>query len=80
MVHAIVPEVYVYLTLMYTTYNIFLVLLIEDLINEEGDATTQHKVAIGTKPSVSHLCVLFCPCVVWKATAHLEIKTLNLRH
>ena len=31
-------------------------------------------------PSVSHLRVLFCPCVVQKATAHVETKTLNMRH
>ena len=24
--------------------------------------------------------VLFCPCVVWKATAHVDTKTLNMRH
>ena len=39
-----------------------------------------HKLATGTKPSVSHLRVLFCPCVVQKATAHVETKTLNMRH
>ena len=32
------------------------------------------------KPSVLHLRVLFCPCVVRKATAHVETKTLNMRH
>ena len=32
------------------------------------------------KPSVSHLRVLFCLCVVRKATAHVETKTLNMRH
>ena len=32
------------------------------------------------KPSVSRLRVLFCPCVVPKATAHVETKTLNMRH
>ena len=36
--------------------------------------------ATGTKPSVSHLRVLFCPCVLPKATAHVETKTLNMRH
>ena len=30
------------------------------------------------KPSVSHLCVLFCPCVVWKSTAHVGRETLNM--
>ena len=80
MVHARVPEVYVHFTLMYTTDHIFPVLLIKDLINKEGDSTTQHKLATGTKPSVSHLRVLFCPCVVRKATAHVETRTLNMRH
>ena len=32
------------------------------------------------KPSVSHLHVLLCPCIVRKATAHVETKTLNMRH
>ena len=36
--------------------------------------------ATGTKSSVSHLRVLFFPCVVHKATAHVETKTLNMRH
>ena len=61
-------------------YHIFLVISIKDLINEDGDPTTPHKLATGTKPSVSHLCVLFCPCVVRKATSHVETKTLNMRH
>ena len=53
---------------------------IKDLINEDGDPTTPQKLATGTKPSVLHLRVLFCPCVVRKATAHVETKTLNMRH
>ena len=67
MVHARVPEVYVHFTLMNTTDHIFPVLPIKDLINKDGDQTTQHKLATGTKPSLSHLRVLFCPCVVRKA-------------
>ena len=80
MVHARVPEVYVHFALMYTTYHIFPVLPIKDLINKDGDPTTPHKLATGTKPSVSYLRVLFCPCVVRKAAAHVETKTLNMRH
>ena len=80
MVHARVPEVYVHFTLMYTTDHIFLVLPIKDLINEDGGQTTPHKLVTGVKPSVSHLRVLFCPCDVWKSTAHVETKTLNMRH
>ena len=80
MVHARVPEVYVHFELMYTTYHIFWVLPIKYLIKEDGDPTTPNKLATGTKPSLSHLRVLFCPCVVRKATAHVETKTLNMRH
>ena len=63
-VHARVLKAYVHFALMYTTDHIFPVLPIKDLINEDGDPTTPHKLATGTKPSVSHLRVLFCPCVV----------------
>ena len=80
MVHSRVPEIYIHLALMYTTDHIFPVLLIKDLINEDVDPTTPYKLATGTKPSVSHLRVLFCPCVVRKATAHVETKALNMRH
>ena len=80
MVHARVPEVYVHFTLMYTTDQIFPVLPIKDLINEDGNPTTPHKVSTGTKPSVLHLRVLFCPYVVRKATAQVETKMLNMSH
>ena len=80
MLHARVPEIYIHFALMYTTDHIFPVLPIKDLINEDGDPTTPYKLATGTKPSVSHLRVLFCPCVVRKATAHVDTKTLNMRH
>ena len=79
-VHARVPEVYVHFALMHTTDHIFPVLLIKYIINKDGDPTTPHKLATGTKPSVSHLRVLFFPCALQKATAHVETKTLNMRH
>ena len=50
------------------------------MINEDGELTTQFKIATGTNTSVSHLCVLFCPCVVRKATTHVDKKALNMRH
>ena len=80
MIHSRVPEVYVHFALMYTTDHIFPVLPIKYLINEDGNPTTPHKLSTGTKPSVSHLRVLFCPCVVRKVTAHVGTKTLNMRH
>ena len=80
MVHARVSEAYVHFSLMYTTDHIFPILPIKDLINEDGNLTTRHKISTGTKPSVSHLHVLFSPYVVRKATAHVETKALNMRH
>ena len=79
MIHARVPAIYVHFALMYTTENIFPVLPIKYLINKDGDPTTPYKLETGTKPSVSHLRVLFCSCVVKNATAHVETKTLNMR-
>ena len=80
MVHARVSEAYINFALMYTTDHIFPVIPIKDLINKDGDPTTPHKLATGTKPSVSNLRVLFCPCVVWKYTAHVVTKALNMHH
>ena len=80
MVRARVPEVYFYFQLMNTTDHIFPFLPIKDLINKDDDPKTPHKLATCIKPSVSYLCVLFCPCVVRKATAHVHTKTLNMRH
>ena len=65
---------------MYTTDNIFQVLPIKDLINEDGYPTTPFKPETGRKPSVSQLRVLFFPCVVQKATAHVGTKALNINH
>ena len=80
MVHARVPEAYDHFALIYMIDHISPVILIKDLVNEDGDPTTPHKLATGTKPSVSHLRVLFCPCLVLKATAHVETKELIMRH
>ena len=65
---------------MYTTNHVLPVLPIKDMINEDGKPTTPFKLPTGTKPSVSHLRVLFCPCVVWKATMHVGTTALNMRH
>ena len=72
MVHARVLGVYIHFSFMYTTDNNFQVLRIKDLITKESNPTTPFKLATGTRPSISHLRVLFCPCVVWKATAHIK--------
>ena len=80
MVHARISEAYIHFALIYTTDRIFPVLPIKDMINKDDDPTTPYKLATDTKPSVSHLRVLFCPCVVRKATAHVVTKALNMRH
>ena len=64
MVHARVSEAYIHFILMYTTYHVLTVLQIKDLIKEDGKPTTPYKLATGMKPSILHLRVLFCPCVV----------------
>ena len=59
---------------MNTTDNFFPFLLIKDLINKIGETTAPFKLATGTKPAVSCLHVLCYPCVVRKATAHVDKK------
>ena len=78
MVHDRVLEAYIRFALIYTTYHILWVLPIKYLINKDGDPTTPFKLSTGTKPPVSHLRVLFFPCDVWKATARVGSKELNM--
>ena len=66
--------------LMYTADHIFPIFSIKDLINKDGEPTIPFKLVTGTKPSTSHLRVLFFPCVLRKTTAHVGTKTLNMRH
>ena len=80
MVHARVLEAYINFVIMYTTYHIFPVLKTKEPINKDGNLTARFKLVTGKKPLVSHLRVLFCPCVVRKATSHVGTKTLNIRH
>ena len=47
MVHARFLEAYIHFALMNMTDHIFLVLLIKDMINKDGDLTTQFKLATG---------------------------------
>ena len=80
MVHAQVLEASINFILMYTADNIFPVLPIKDLIDEDSEPTTSLKLEMGTKNSILHLHVLFFPCVLQKPTAHVGIKALNMRH
>ena len=80
MVHAIVLEACIHFSLIYMTDQIFPVLPIKYLINEDGDPTTPFKLSTGMKPVLSHLRVLCLPFVVWKATSHVVTKALNMRH
>ena len=80
MVHAQFLEAYIHFALMNTVYNIFPVLPIKDLINEDDGPTWTFKLETVKKPSVSHVPVLFCLCIVYKATAHVNTKALNMCH
>ena len=80
MVHMRVLEAYIHFAFIYTTDHVFPLIPIKYLINEDGDLTTSSKLATGTKTLVSHLRVLFCPCVLQTSTAHVRTKTLNIRH
>ena len=80
MVHARVSDAYINFAFMYTTDKIFPLIPIKYLMNKDGDPTTLFKLETGTKPSVSHLRMLFCPCVVKKDTAHVGKKALNMCH
>ena len=80
MVHAKVSKAYIHFDLMYTADHIFSVLPIKYLINKDGEPNMPFKLATGTKTSGSYLHVLFCTCVVWKATSHIYKKALNMRH
>ena len=65
---------------MYTTDHIFMVLKIKHLIDQDGEPTLTQKLTTSSKLSVSKLHVLFFPCVVQKATAHVDTKALNMHH
>ena len=80
MIHVKVSEDYIHLSLINMADNILPVLPIRDLINEESEPTMPFKLATGTKPSILHLRVLFCPCVVHKGTSHVDTKELNMHH
>ena len=72
MVHTRVSDNYIHSALIYTTGNIFPVLPIKNFVNQDGEPTTPYKLETVTKPSVSNLHVLLCPCVVRNATEHVE--------
>ena len=80
MLHAQVSYEFIHVSLIYRTYNIFPVLPIKHLVNQDCEPTMPHKMATGTKPSVSYLRVLLFPCVVQKANAHVDTNSLNMCH
>ena len=63
-------------------YNIlyFLVLPIKYLIKQYGNTNMPFKLVTGPRPLVSHLRVLYFPCVVQRATAHIGTKASNMCH
>ena len=79
-VHTRVLDEYIHFPLMYMTHNTFTVLPIKYLLNHYVEPNTPHKLVTSKKPSVYNLHVLFLPCVLQKATAHVDGKALNMHH
>ena len=80
MVHTRVSDEYLHFALMYMTDHIFPVIRTKHLVNQYGEPITPRKMETGTKPLVSNLHVLLCPCVARKATAQVDKKALNMHH
>ena len=80
MVHTRISDKYIHFSFMYATEHILPVLPIKHLVNKVDEPTTPHKLETGIKPSVSNPHVLVCPCVLQKATSHVDTKALDMRH
>ena len=80
LMRARVSDEYIHFALMYPTDHIFPVLPIKNLVNKDGEPTTPHQLATGNKPSVINVHVLYCQCVVLKATSHVDTKSLGMCH
>ena len=78
--HVRVSDKDIYFALMQMTANMFPVTPIKHLVNHYSEPTMTQKQETGTKPSVSNIHALFCPCVVKKDTAHVDTKVLNMHH
>ena len=78
--HSQVSENIYNFSLIYTAGRIFPVQPIKNLVNQDCEPNTPHKLETGKKPSVSYLHVLFFPFVLKKSTAHVDTKALNIRH
>ena len=78
MVEAQVFDEYIHFSLMYTTDNIFHILPIKHLANQDGELTTTHNIATGSKPFFFKYTYLLFPCVIWKSTAHVNMKALHM--
>ena len=65
---------------MYKDNNIFPVLSIKYLVNQDGEPTLLQKLATDPNLSVSNLRVLVCACVVQNTTEYVDTKVLNMLH
>ena len=69
--HTRVFDEYIHFEIMYMTAHIFPALTVNYLVNQAGEPEMSHKLSTSMKPSVSNICILFCPLVVQNATTHL---------
>ena len=75
--HTSFGRIYTFFVNVYNSSNIY---SFKNLINQDGEPTTQHKLETVTKTSVSNICALFFPYAVRKVTAHVDGKALNMCH
>ena len=80
MEHVRVSDEYINFALMYMTDNILPVLPIKHLVNQDGEPTTQHRLATVKKLQYQNYGVYSVCVFKKKATAHVDKKALNMCH
>jgi hypothetical protein len=76
LVHSRQPDTFWHQAIMYSV-EIFNILPVKHLVDEGGTPTTPSQLFLGTKPMLSHFCVLGCPAVAKKWVTHIDNKSVN---
>ena len=71
LVHARLPDNFLYHALLYAT-KVFSVLPVTSLLDADGNQATPYQLFYGSKPCVAHFRVFGCPTVVKKWTATID--------
>jgi hypothetical protein len=82
LVHARLPDMYLYHALRYAC-NVFNILPLKDLVTADGTVTTPFELFVGSKPMVGHFRVFGCPCIAksgpfqWMASLRRTVMALR---